>query len=90
MTNTVIKNEKIDIETIITNIYGSVDNSATYILQNIGGNSIMFETVIDALDETKNQGNVLDIYNIAYYKHGSSSVKIYSIYGSIISINKLG
>ena len=79
MSNAKITNEKVDIETIITNTLGSFDNEATYELQNVGLSIVNYDTIVNDSSETT-QTNSQVPFSVVRYKHKqNTTVKAYSI-----------
>lgn len=79
MSNAIITNEKVDVETIIANTLGSFDDAATYELQNVGLSSINYDTIISNSESTA-QRNVQIPFSVVRYKHKeNTTVKAYSI-----------
>ena len=88
-TNIKITQTPVDIETLITTVFGSVDNETTYQIQNTGGNIIFALTIVDN-DEEKAQCN--NIKELAYYKHKDNTVvKLFTnFFDTTVAITTLG
>ncbi|MBO4516737.1 hypothetical protein J5751_04905 [bacterium] len=91
MANQIINQTKQDIETLIANIYTSVDNDTTYQIQNMSNSNINID-IINNNDTTNTQTCALLPFQTMTYKHKDDVVvKLYNdIMQSYISITILG